>query len=45
MKKLILLLALTFTTSVVMTSCREESKTEQVADDVEDAAEDVADDM
>lgn len=45
MKKLILLLALTFTTSMVMTSCREESKTEKVADDVEDAAEDVADDM
>lgn len=45
MKKLILLLALTFTTSMVMTSCREESKTEKVADDVEDAAEDAADDI
>lgn len=45
MKKLILLLALTFTTSMVMTSCREESKTEKAAEDVENTAEDVADDM
>jgi predicted small secreted protein len=43
MKKLILLLALTFTTSMVLTSCREKSGIEKAADDVEDAVEDVAD--
>ncbi len=42
MKKLLLLLALTFTTSVMFTSCREEkSGLEQAADDVEDAVEEV----
>jgi len=37
MKRLILLLALTFTTSIAFTSCREKSTVEKVADDVEDA--------
>ncbi len=43
MKKLILVLALTVTTSMVLTSCREKSGIEKAADDVEDAVEDVAD--
>ncbi len=43
MKKIILILALTFTTSVAFTSCREESKTERAADDIEDAVDDVGD--
>ena len=37
MKKLILLLALTFTTSIAFTSCRDKSAVEKAADDVEDA--------
>ena len=37
MKRLILIMALTFTTSIAFTSCREKSTTEKVADDVEDA--------
>ncbi len=37
MKKIIFLLALTFTSSIVLTSCREKSGIEKVADDVEDA--------
>ncbi len=38
MKKIVFLLALTFTSSIVLTSCREEkSGLEKVADDVEDA--------
>ena len=38
MKKIVFLLALTFTSSIVLTSCREEkSGIEKVADDVEDA--------
>lgn len=46
MKKLMFLLMLTFSTSVMFTSCREEkSGIEKAADDVEDAVEDVADDM
>ena len=45
MKKIILILALTFTTSLVFTSCREETKIEKAADDVGDEVEDVADDM
>lgn len=43
MKKLVLLLALTFTTSIVLTSCREKSGIEKAADDIEDAVEDVVD--
>ena len=46
MKKLMFLLMLTFSTSVLFTSCRDEkSGIEKAADDVEDAAEDVADDL
>ena len=46
MKKLILMLALTFSTAAVFTSCREEkSGVEQAADDVEDAAEDAGDEI
>ncbi|MFN4763875.1 hypothetical protein ACKGJN_12170 [Gillisia sp. Q332] len=46
MKKLLFLLMLTFSTSVLFTSCREEkSGIEKAADDVEDAVEDVADDI
>ncbi|CAM4241305.1 hypothetical protein [Gillisia limnaea] len=46
MKKLIFLLMLTFSTSVLFTSCREEkSGIEKAADDVEDAVDDVADDL
>ena len=46
MKKLILMLAITFSTAAVFTSCREEkSGVEQGADDVEDAAEDVGDEV
>lgn len=46
MKKLLFLLMLTFSTSVMFISCREEkSGIEKAADDVEDAVEDVADDM
>ena len=37
MKKIVFLLALTFATSIVLTSCREKSTVEKVADDVEDA--------
>ena len=37
MKKIVFLLALTFTTSIALTSCREKSTAEKVADDVEDA--------
>ena len=43
MKKLVLLLALTFTTSIVLTSCREKSGIEKAADDVEDAVDDLGD--
>lgn len=46
MKKLMFLLMLTFSTSVMFISCREEkSGIEKAADDVEDAVEDVADDL
>lgn len=46
MKKLMLILALTFATSVVFTSCRDDrSTTERAADDVEDAVEDIGDDV
>lgn len=45
MKKLMLVLALTFTTSVMFTSCREESGIEQAADDVGDEIEEVGDDL
>lgn len=44
MKKLMFLLMLTFSTSVMFISCREEkSGIEKAADDVEDAADDVGD--
>ncbi|MBZ9728275.1 hypothetical protein LB467_01120 [Salegentibacter sp. JZCK2] len=44
MKKLILMLAITFSTAAVFTSCREEkSGVERAADDIEDAADDVGD--
>lgn len=46
MKKVVLVLGLLMTSSIVLTSCREEkSGIEQAADDVEDAAEDVGDDI
>ena len=45
MKRIVFVVALMLTSNVVLTSCREESKIEQAADDVGDAAEDVADDM
>lgn len=46
MKKIVLILALTFTTSLVFTSCRDEKTgTEQAADDVEDAMDDVGDEI
>lgn len=46
MKKLLFLLMLTFSTSVMFTSCREDkSGIEKAADDLEDAAEDIADDL
>ncbi len=42
MKKLLFLLMLTFSTSVLFTSCREEkSGIEKAADDVEDAVDDI----
>lgn len=37
MKKIVFLIALTFFTSIALTSCREESTAEKVADDIEDA--------
>ncbi|SHG63104.1 hypothetical protein SAMN05444483_11938 [Salegentibacter echinorum] len=43
MKKVILILALTFSTAAVFTSCREKSGVEKAADSVEDAADDVGD--
>jgi len=44
MKKLMLILALTFATSVVFTSCRDDrSTTERAADDIEDAIDDAGD--
>ncbi len=44
MKKLILLLALCFSTAMVSTSCRDDrSGVEKAADDIEDAADDVGD--
>ncbi|HSP13100.1 MAG TPA: hypothetical protein VLO29_11290 [Salegentibacter sp.] len=44
MKKLVLLLALTFSTAAVFTSCRDDrSGVEKAADDIEDAADDVGD--
>jgi hypothetical protein len=44
MKKVLLILAFTFSTAAVFTSCRDEkSGVEQAADDVEDAADDVGD--
>lgn len=46
MKKLMLVLALTFATSVVFTSCRDDrSGVEKAADDVGDAIDDVADEL
>jgi len=46
MKKLILMLAITFSTAAVFTSCREEkSGVEKAADDIEDAADDVGDEI
>jgi len=44
MKKVLLILALTFSSAAVFTSCRDEkSGVEQAVDDVEDAADDVGD--
>lgn len=37
MKKIVFLLALTFASSFVVTSCREKSGIEKAADDIEDA--------
>ncbi|WP_168191322.1 MULTISPECIES: hypothetical protein [Antarcticibacterium] len=46
MKKLLLLLALTFSTSVVFTSCRDDrSSVERAADDVGDAIDDATDEL
>ena len=46
MKKLILMLAITFSTAAVFTSCREEkSGMEKAGDDIEDAADDVGDEI
>lgn len=46
MKKLMLILALTFATSVVFTSCRDDrSTTERAADDIEDTVDDIGDDL
>jgi len=46
MKKLIFILAFTFSTAAVFTSCREEkSGVEEAAEDVEDAAEDAGDEV
>ncbi|HSI70388.1 MAG TPA: hypothetical protein VK941_09165 [Gillisia sp.] len=46
MKKLLLLLALTFSTSVVFTSCRDDRSTvEKAADDVGDAIDDATDEL
>lgn len=41
-----LILALTFATSVVFTSCRDDrTTTERAADDIEDAVDDISDDL
>lgn len=41
-----LILALTFATSVVFTSCRDDrTTTERAADDIEDAVDDMTDDL
>lgn len=46
MKKVFLILALTFTTSLVFTSCRDDrTQTERAADDIEDAVDDIGDDI
>ncbi len=46
MKKVFLILALTFATSVVFTSCRDDrSGVERAADDVEDAVDDIGDEI
>ncbi len=46
MKKVMLILALTFATSVVFTSCRDDrSTTERAADDIEDVADDIGDEI
>jgi FlaG/FlaF family flagellin (archaellin) len=46
MKKLILMIAIIFSTAAVFTSCREEkSGVEKAADDIEDAADDVGDEV
>ncbi|MBI6117906.1 MULTISPECIES: hypothetical protein [Salegentibacter] len=46
MKKIILILAISFSTAAVFTSCREEkSGVEQAADDVEDAAEEAGEEI
>lgn len=46
MKKVILVLGLMMTSSILFTSCREEkSGVEQAADDVEDAADEVGDEI
>lgn len=43
MKKVFLILALTFTTSLVFTSCRDEA--DRAADDIEDTVDDVGDEI
>ncbi|HSP82420.1 MAG TPA: hypothetical protein VLN72_01665 [Gillisia sp.] len=46
MKKLMFVLALAFSTSVVFTSCRDDrSGVEKAADDIEDAVDDIGDDL
>lgn len=46
MKKIVLFLALTFTTSVVFTSCRDDrSGVERAADDAGDAVEEAGDEL
>lgn len=46
MKKIVLILALLMTSSIVFTSCRDDrTGVEKAADDVEDAAEDFGDDV
>ncbi|WP_424495184.1 hypothetical protein [Salinimicrobium sp. GXAS 041] len=45
MKKVVLVLGLLMTSSILFTSCRDESKVEQAADDAGDAIEDAGDDV
>lgn len=46
MKKVVLVLSLLMTSSILFTSCREEkSGVERAADDMEDAVDDIGDDI